>query len=98
MNVKTFRLVNGQTVVAEFLDEDDTSITVQRGIGVRIDAEGNYQSTPWELMVDPERPQIKIDKIHIVYTAPLDKKSEEAYIKNVTMYLEETQKPTETET
>lgn len=96
MIVKTFRLVNGQTVVAEFVDENETSITIRRGIDVRVDSEGKIMTNAWEFMVDPEQPEIEISKIHIVYTAPVDKITEEAYIRNVGMYLEDTQKPTET--
>lgn len=83
MNVKLFRIVTGEEVVAELLTEDETTVTVQNGLVVLPTANGTVGFAPWATVIDRSNPEITVSRNHIVYIAEVDsgitKKYNEVY-------------------
>ena len=83
MNVKLFRIVTGEEVVAELLTEDETTVTVQNGLVVLPSANGNVGFAPWATVIDRSNPEITLSRDHIVYIVEVDsgitKKYNEVY-------------------
>ena len=83
MNVKLFRIVTGEEVVAELLTEDETTVTVQNGLVVLPTANGSVGFAPWATVIDRSNPEITVSRNHIVYIAEVDsgitKKYNEVY-------------------
>ena len=83
MNVKLFRIVTGEEVIAELLTEDETTVTVQNGLVVLPGANGTVGFAPWATVIDRSNPEITVSRNHIVYIAEVDsgitKKYNEVY-------------------
>jgi hypothetical protein len=83
MNVKLFRIVTGEEVVAELLTEDETTVTIQNGLVVLPSANGNVGFAPWATVIDRSNPEITLSRNHIVYIVEVDsgitKKYNEVY-------------------
>jgi hypothetical protein len=83
INVKLFRVVTGEEVVAEVVSEDDNFVTVRNGLVVLPGANGTVGFAPWATVVDREIPDLIISKNHLVYVAEVDpgikKKYNEVY-------------------
>jgi hypothetical protein len=71
INVKLFRIVTGEEVVAELVSEDDATITLKNGLVV-IPTGQNVGFAPWSMVIDKDNPNITISKNHIVYTVEVD--------------------------
>ena len=82
MNVKLFRIVTGEEVVAELLTEDETTVTLQNGLVV-LPTGQSVGFAPWTPVVDKDNPKITVSRNHIVYIAEVDsgivKKYNEVY-------------------
>tara|TARA_X000001036_G_C20338892_1_gene667661 strand:+ start:268 stop:558 length:291 start_codon:yes stop_codon:yes gene_type:complete len=82
MNVKLFRIITGEEVIAELLSEDDTTVTVQNGLVV-LPSGQSVGFAPWATVIDKDRPEITVNKTHVVYIAEVDegitKKYNEVY-------------------
>ena len=66
MNVKLFRIVTGEEVVAELLSEDTDSMTVKNGLVV-IPSAQNVGFAPWATVINKQKPEITVDRNHILY-------------------------------
>ena len=66
MNVKLFRIITGEEVIAELLSEDDTTVTVQNGLVV-LPTGQSVGFAPWATVINEDNPEIVMSKTHVVY-------------------------------
>ena len=71
IDVKLFRIITGEEVVAELVSETEDSVTVKNGLVVLPSAQ-NIGFAPWATVVNRDKPEITINRNHIVYIAELD--------------------------
>lgn len=70
-NVKLFRIITGEEVIADLLSEDESTVTVQNGLVV-LPSGQNVGFAPWATVIDKDQPEITVNKNHIVYIAEVD--------------------------
>ena len=70
-NVKLFRIITGEEVIADLLSEDESTVTVQNGLVV-LPSGQSVGFAPWATVIDKDQPEITVNKNHIVYTAEVD--------------------------
>jgi len=70
-NVKLFRIITGEEVIADLLSEDESTVTVQNGLVV-LPSGQNVGFAPWATVIDKDNPEITVSKTHVVYIAELD--------------------------
>ena len=68
INVKLLRIVTGEEVIAEFVSESDTTITVKNGLVV-LPTQGGVGFAPWATVIDDNKPEITLSHNHVVYMA-----------------------------
>lgn len=78
IDVKLFRIVTGEEVVAELVEESSEFITVRNGLVVLPSAQ-NVGFAPWATVINREKPEITLSRNHIVYIAELDSSIESKY-------------------
>jgi hypothetical protein len=82
MNVKLFRIITGEEVIAELLSEDESTVTLQNGLVV-LPSGQSVGFAPWAMVIDKDQPEITVSRTHIVYIAEVDegitKKYNEVY-------------------
>ena len=71
IDVKLFRIITGEEVVAELVSETDDTVTVKNGLVVLPGAQ-NVGFAPWATVIDRDNPEIVVSRTHIVYIAELD--------------------------
>ena len=71
IDVKLFRIITGEEVVAEVVSETDNTVTVKNGLVVLPGAQ-NVGFAPWATVIDRDNPEIVVSRTHIVYIAELD--------------------------
>ena len=71
MDVKLFRIITGEEVVAELVGETDTTVTVKNGLVV-LPTGQQVGFAPWATVIDKDNPEITVSKTHVVYIAELD--------------------------
>lgn len=71
MDVKLFRIITGEEVVAELVSETDTTVTVKNGLVV-LPTGQQVGFAPWATVIDKDNPEITVSKTHVVYIAELD--------------------------
>jgi|TARA_B100000287_G_scaffold331340_1_gene316162 hypothetical protein len=71
IDVKLFRIITGEEVVAEVVSETDDTVTVKNGLVVLPGAQ-NVGFAPWATVIDRDNPEIVVSRTHIVYIAELD--------------------------
>jgi hypothetical protein len=71
INVKLFRIVTGEEVVAEIVSEDDNSVTIKNGLVV-IPTGQSVGFASWSSVIDSDNPDLVISRNHIVYIAEVD--------------------------
>jgi len=83
IDVKLFRIVTGEEVVAELISEDGNFVTVKNGLVVLPSPDGRVGFAPWASVIDRTIPELIIARNHIVYIAEVDpaikKKYNEVY-------------------
>jgi len=79
MNVKLFRIMTGEEVIAELLEETASYIKIQNGLVVLPSANGSVGFAPWATVIDRDEPELTIQKEHLVYTASVDEKIKKKY-------------------
>lgn len=72
INVKLFRILTGEEVVAELVSEDENFITVKNGLVVLPTSTGTVGFAPWATVIDKTIPDLIIARNHIVYIAEVD--------------------------
>jgi hypothetical protein len=70
-NVKLFRIITGEEVIADLLSEDESTVTVQNGLVV-LPSGQSVGFAPWATVIDKDQPEITVNKNHIVYIAEVD--------------------------
>jgi len=78
INVKLFRIVTGEEVIAEFISEDNNSITLKNSLVV-IPTGQSVGFAPWASVIDKDNPNLVISKNHIVYVAEIDSSVRKKY-------------------
>ena len=78
IDVKLFRIVTGEEVVAELVSETEDTVTVKNGLVV-IPSAQNVGFAPWATVINREKPEITLSRNHIVYIAELDSSIESKY-------------------
>jgi len=79
MNIKLFRILTGEEVIAELLFEDESTVTIQNGLVVLPTSSGTVGFAPWATVIDRDNPELVVSKNHIVYVAPVDPGVESKY-------------------
>ena len=79
IDVKLFRVVTGEEVMAEFISQDDTSVTIKNALVVVPTANGGVGFVAWASIIDKSNPELTISKNHIVYIAELDPQVKNKY-------------------
>tara|TARA_A100001515_G_scaffold67886_1_gene54025 strand:+ start:558 stop:854 length:297 start_codon:yes stop_codon:yes gene_type:complete len=72
IDVKLFRIVTGEEIIAEYVSEDETTITVKNGLVVLPTQTGSVGFAPWATVIDKEKPEITMSRNHVVYMAEVD--------------------------
>jgi len=70
-NVKLFRIITGEEVIADLLSEDESTVTVQNGLVV-LPSGQSVGFAPWATVIDKDQPEITVNKNHIVYIVEVD--------------------------
>ncbi len=71
INVKLFRIVTGEEVIAEVISEDDNFVTVKNGLVV-LPTGQSVGFAPWATVIDKDKPELTVSRNHIVYIAEVD--------------------------
>ena len=79
INVKLFRIVTGEEVVAELVSEDDNFITVKNGLVVLPTPNGTVGFAPWATVIDKSIPDLIIARNHVVYIAEVEEQVKNKY-------------------
>jgi len=66
IDVKLIRIVTGEEIIAELVSENAAEITVKNGLVVIPNAQG-VGFAQWATVIDPDRPEVKMSRNHIVY-------------------------------
>ena len=78
MDVRLFRIVTGEEVIAEVVDEDGSTVTVRNGLVVIPQAQ-NIGFAPWSAVVSREKPELEVSRAHIVYVGEVEHNIREKY-------------------
>ena len=68
IDVKLIRIITGEEVIAELLEETASYIKVQNGLVVLPTAQ-SVGFAPWATVISKENPEIVVQKAHVVYLA-----------------------------
>tara|TARA_B100001094_G_scaffold318632_1_gene362458 strand:+ start:4816 stop:5109 length:294 start_codon:yes stop_codon:yes gene_type:complete len=66
IDVKLLRILTGEEVVAEIVEENDAEIVIRNGLVV-LPTNTGVGFAPWATVISKEKPEISISKKHIVY-------------------------------
>jgi hypothetical protein len=78
IDVRLFRIVTGEEVVAELVSETDSTVTVKNGLVVIPQAQ-NVGFAPWATVISRDSPEITLSRNHVVYVAELDSSVKKKY-------------------
>ena len=78
MDVKLFRIVTGEELIAEVVEENASTVTVRNGLVVIPQAQ-NIGFAPWSAVVSREKPELEVSRAHIVYVAQVEHNIKEKY-------------------
>ncbi len=78
LNVKLFRIVTGEEVIAEVLSEDDATVTVQNGLVV-LPTGQSIGFAPWATVVDEDNRELVVSRNHIVYIGEISSSIKKKY-------------------
>ena len=68
MDCKLIRIVTGEEIIAEVLEETDDTITVQNGLVV-LPTNNDVGFEPWATVISKEKPEVTMDRKHVEYVA-----------------------------
>ena len=71
IDVKLFRIVTGEEVIAEIISEDDNHVTIKNALVV-LPTGQSVGFAPWATVIDKDKPELTISRNHIVYIAMVD--------------------------
>ena len=78
INVKLFRIVTGEEVIAEVVSECDSSFTIKNGLVV-LPTGQSVGFAPWASVIDRDSPELSVSRKHIVYIAEVDSSVKKKY-------------------
>ena len=78
MDVRLIRIVTGEEVIAEVVEENASTVTVRNGLVVIPQAQ-NIGFAPWSAVVSREKPELEVSRTHIVYVAEVEHNIKEKY-------------------
>tara|TARA_B100000085_G_scaffold274826_1_gene291982 strand:- start:3274 stop:3573 length:300 start_codon:yes stop_codon:yes gene_type:complete len=70
-NVKLIRIVTGEEIVADLLEDTGDTITIKNALVV-FPNQQQVGFAPWCTVLDRDRPEITIKHSHVVYIAEVD--------------------------
>ena len=68
IDVKLIRIITGEEIIAEVLEETAAFIKVQNGLVV-LPSTQSVGFAPWATVISKENPEITVQKTHVVYLA-----------------------------
>ena len=71
IDVKLFRIVTGEEIIAELVSRDENTITVKKGLVVMPRAQ-YVGCAPWATVISKVNPEIIMDMRHVVYVAEVE--------------------------
>ncbi len=71
IEVKLLRIITGEEIIAEVLEETELYIKVQNGLVVIPQAQ-SVGFAPWATVISKENPEITIQKTHVVYVVEVE--------------------------
>ena len=78
LNVKLFRIVTGEEVIAEVISEDEDTVTVQNGLVV-LPTGQSVGFAPWSPVVDEDNRELVVSRNHIVYVGEVSSSIKKKY-------------------
>lgn len=78
MEVKLLRVITGEEIIAEIVDESQSAVTIKNALVV-IPTQQSVGFAPWATVIDREKPEIYLDRQHIVYVASVDESIRNKY-------------------
>jgi len=78
LNVKLFRIVTGEEVIAEVISEDEDTVTVQNGLVV-LPTGQSVGFAPWSPVVDEDNRELVVSRNHIVYVGEISSSIKKKY-------------------
>ncbi len=78
MEVKLLRVITGEEIVAEIIDENASEVTLKNALVV-IPTQQSVGFAPWATVIDRENPEVTVSRTHIVYVANLDESIRNKY-------------------
>lgn len=78
IDVKLFRIITGEEVIAERVSEDDTSVVLKHGLVV-LPTNSGVGFAPWATVISKDNPEITVSKGHIVYIAEVQEEVAKKY-------------------
>ena len=78
MNVKLFRIITGEEVIAEVVSENDATVTVQNGLVV-LPTGQSVGFAPWSPVVDEDNRELVVSRNHIVYIGEVSSSVKKKY-------------------
>ena len=78
IDVKLIRIVTGEEIIAELLEETASYIKVQNGLVVIPSTQG-VGFAPWATIISKEKPEITLDKRNLIYIVDLDEEVTKKY-------------------
>ena len=78
MEVKLLRVITGEEIVAEIVDENASEVTLKNALVV-IPTQQSVGFAPWATVIDRENPEVTVSRTHIVYIANLDESIRNKY-------------------
>ena len=71
MEVKLLRVITGEELVAEIVEENAAEVTLKNALVV-IPTQQSVGFAPWATVIDRENPEVTVSRTHIVYIAGVD--------------------------
>ena len=78
MDVRLFRIITGEEIIAELVDENAANVTLKNGLVVIPQAQ-NIGFAPWSAVVSREKPELEVSRKHIVYIGEVEHSIKEKY-------------------
>ena len=70
IDVKLFRIITGEEVIAELVSADANSVVVKNGLVV-VPTNNGVGFAPWATVISKDHPEITVSREHVVYIAEL---------------------------
>jgi len=86
LNIRQFKLMNGEEIVALVHSKDDHMIAIERPCKVHSNVLGGYQLLPWFSFSSQK--MFTIERKHIIYHVEIDNDVKGAYVKASTLATE----------